>query len=210
MPEKPTPLPRLRPLLLLLFIFGLTGGLVQAEVKVETNLRVAMRDGVNLATDVYLPVKDGAVVPGRHPVILTRLPYNKNGAKKLGEYYAENGYVFVAQDCRGRYASEGTWHWMTDDGRDGVDCAKWIGQQPWSNGKIGMIGTSYVGGTQHAMALEGAPELATVIPVDAVSNCGVQSMRNAGAFEMRFWNWIILNAARGSNAAKDPATAAVL
>lgn len=209
MPEKPTPLPRLRPLLLL-FIFGLTGGLVQAEVKVETNLRVAMRDGVNLATDVYLPVKDGAVVPGRHPVILTRLPYNKNGAKKLGEYYAENGYVFVAQDCRGRYASEGTWHWMTDDGRDGVDCAKWIGQQPWSNGKIGMIGTSYVGGTQHAMALEGAPELATVIPVDAVSNCGVQSMRNAGAFEMRFWNWIILNAARGSNAAKDPATAAVL
>lgn len=210
MPEKPTPLRRPSLLPLLLLTFGLAGSLLRAEVKVETNLKVAMRDGVHLATDVYLPVKDGAVVPGRHPVILTRLPYNKNGAKKLGEYYAENGYVFVAQDCRGRYASEGTWHWMTDDGRDGVDCAKWIGQQAWSNGKIGMIGTSYVGGTQHAMALEGAPELATVIPVDAVSNCGVQSMRNAGAFEMRFWNWIILNAARGSNASKDPATAAVL
>ncbi len=112
--------------------------------------------------------------------------------------------------CSSPRTAEGTWHWMTDDGRDGVDCAKWIGQQTWSDGKIGMIGTSYVGGTQHAMALEGAPELTTVIPADAVSNGGVQSMRNAGAFEMRFWNWIILNSAKGSAAAQDPATAAML
>lgn len=180
------------------------------EVVVQTNVMVAMRDGVKLATDLYLPADGEVAKSGKYPVILTRLPYNKNGAKKLGMYYAANGYVFVAQDCRGRYGSEGTWHWMTDDGRDGVDCAKWIGQQAWSDGKIGMIGTSYVGGTQHAMALEGAPELTTVIPVDAVANCGVQSMRNAGAFEMRFWNWIILNAAKGSAAAQDPATAAML
>ena len=90
------------------------------------------------------------------------------------------------------------------------DCAEWIAAQPWSNGKIGMIGTSYVGGTQHAMALGKVPQLTTVIPVDAVSNMGRQSMRNAGAFEMRFWNWIMLNAGRGSSAAHDPGTAAVL
>ena len=193
-------------------LFTLTCAAVaqEADVAVKTNVMVNMRDGVKLATDIYLPAKEGIEQPGAYPVILTRLPYNKDGAKKLGLYYAKAGYVFVAQDCRGRYASEGTWHWMTDDGRDGVDCAKWIGQQTWSNGKIGMIGTSYVGGTQHAMALEGAPELATVIPVDAVSNCGVQSMRNAGAFEMRFWNWIMLNSAKGSAASQDPATAAVL
>jgi len=118
--------------------------------------------------------------------------------------------VFVAQDCRGRYESEGTWHWMTDDDTDGVDCAGWIGKQGWSDGKIGMIGTSYVGGTQHAMALAGAKELATVIPVDAVSNCGVQSMRNGGAFELRFWNWIMLNAGKGSQAVKDEATREML
>ncbi|MES2737840.1 MAG: CocE/NonD family hydrolase [Verrucomicrobiota bacterium] len=188
----------------------LTASVLAEEAVVKTNVQVAMRDGVKLATDLYLPAEGGVEKPGRFPVILTRLPYNKDGAKKLGQYYAQHGYVFVAQDCRGRYGSEGTWHWMTDDGRDGVDCAKWIGQQAWSDGKIGMIGTSYVGGTQHAMAMEGAPELATVIPVDAVSNCGVQSMRNAGAFEMRFWNWIILNAAKGSVASQDPATAAVL
>src|SRR5688572_16992741 len=58
--------------------------------------------------------------------------------------------------------------------------------------------------------MSGSPHLKTVIPVDAVSNMGRQSMRNAGAFEMRFWNWIMLNAGRGSRAARDPGTAAVL
>ncbi|WP_300932574.1 CocE/NonD family hydrolase [Prosthecobacter sp.] len=174
----------------------------EAGIQVEKNVMVAMRDGVKLATDVYLPAGN----TGKLPVILTRLPYNKDGAKSFGEYFATHGYVFVAQDTRGRYASEGVWHWMSDDGVDGTDCAAWIAAQPWSNGKIGMVGTSYVGGTQHAMALEKVPQLTTVIPVDAVSNMGRQSMRNAGAFEMRFWNWIMLNAGKGSNAALDPAT----
>ncbi len=171
-------------------------------IKVEKSVMVAMRDGVKLATDVYLP----ADATGRLPVVLTRTPYNKDGNKDLGTYFATHGYAFVAQDTRGRYASEGVWHWMTDDGKDGADCAAWIAAQPWADGKIGMVGTSYVGGTQHAMALEKVPQLTTVIPVDAVSNMGRQSMRNGGAFEMRFWNWIMLNAGRGSNAALDPAT----
>ncbi len=186
---------------------GLSG---QDAPLVENGVMVAMRDGVKLATDLYFPAEGGKRLEGRFPVILTRTPYNKTGAKKIGDYFARHGYVVVAQDCRGRYGSEGVWHWMTDDGDDGVDCAAWIGKQPWSDGKIGMIGTSYVGGTQHAMALAGAKELATVIPVDAVSNCGVQSMRNAGAFELRFWNWIMLNAGRGSQSVKDEATAAML
>lgn len=176
----------------------------------EVDVMMPMRDGVRLATDLYFPAEAAPKKEGKYPVILTRTPYDKKGAKKQGEYFARHGYVFVAQDCRGRYGSEGVWHWMTDDGPDGVDCAAWIGQQPWSNGKIGTFGTSYVGGTQHAMALAGARELATVIPVDAVSNCGVQSMRNAGAFELRFWNWVMLNAGKGSRAGKDPATSAML
>ncbi|MFU8893688.1 MAG: CocE/NonD family hydrolase [Luteolibacter sp.] len=178
------------------------------QVKTEKGVWVTMRDGVKLATDLYFPPD---YQPGRKlPVILTRTPYNKNSAAKHGQYFASHGYVFVAQDCRGRYGSEGVWHWMTDDGVDGFDCAQWIIDQAWSDGKIGMMGTSYVGGTQHAMALANAPGLRTIIPVDAVSNCGVQSMRNAGAFELRFWNWTILKAAEGSRASQDPATRAVL
>ena len=99
---------------------------------------------------------------------------------------------------------------MSDDGPDGVDTAAWIALQPWSDGQVGMYGTSYVGGTQHAMAMAGAKELVTVIPVDAVANGGVQSMRNAGAFELRFWNWIMLNAGKGSKAVEDTAKAEML
>lgn len=184
--------------------------LVAADFVVERNLMVPMRDGVQLATDVYRPAADGKATTERLPVILTRTPYDKSGAGRAAEYFATHGYVFVAQDTRGRYGSQGVWHMLTDDGPDGVDCAAWIGKQPWYGGGIGMIGTSYVGGTQHALALAHAPELKTVIPVDAMSNLGRQSMRNAGAFELRFWNWIFMNAGRGSRAARDPGTAGVL
>lgn len=180
-------------------------------VEAAVDVMVPMRDGVRLATDVYRPTRDGKPLADRRPIVLIRTPYNKgNGESKEAKYFASHGYVAVVQDTRGRYRSEGVWHWMTDDGPDGFDCAAWIAAQPWSNGRIGMMGTSYVGGTQHALAMSGSPYLKTVIPVDAVSNMGRQSMRNAGAFEMRFWNWIMLNAGKGSNAAQDPATAEVL
>ncbi len=180
------------------------------QVVVEADVMVPMRDGTLLATDLYRPAREGKPVEERLPVILTRTPYNKNGNRSLGEYYAARGYVFVAQDTRGRYGSAGVWHWLTDDGPDGVDAAAWIAAQSWSNGRMGMIGTSYVGGTQHALAMEGSPHLTTVIPVDAVCNMGYASMRNGGAFEMRFWNWIMMNAGRGSRAATDPGMMAVL
>ncbi|MBX7122322.1 MAG: CocE/NonD family hydrolase [Opitutaceae bacterium] len=185
------------------------------EVIVRKDVMVPMRDGVKLATDLYMPAKNGKPAPGRFPVVLTRTPYDKSETawtplNVIGPYYASRGYVFVAQDTRGRFASEGEWHMLTDDGRDGWDCGAWIAQQPWSDGKIGMFGTSYVGGTQHAMALEKVPQLTTVIPVDAMSNIGRQSLRNAGAFEMRFWNWIMTKVTKGSRAGRDPATAAEL
>jgi predicted acyl esterase len=131
------------------------------EVAVEKDVMAPMRDGVRLATDIYLPAKDGKAIEGKLPTILERRPYNKDGCGGSGRYFAARGYAFVGQDTRGRYKSEGVWHMLTDDGPDGVDTAAWIARQGWSNGKIGMIGTSYVGGTQHAMAMEKPPELVT-------------------------------------------------
>ena len=127
---------------------------------------------------------------GKFPAILARTPYNKDGMRAEAEWFAARGYVSVINDTRGRYGSEGTWRMIVDDPHDGFDVVQWIVKQPWSNGKVGTIGTSYVGGTQHALACANPPGLAAMIPVDALSNCGVAGMRHGGAFELRFMNWI--------------------
>jgi putative CocE/NonD family hydrolase len=174
------------------------------------DVMVPMRDGVRLATDIYLPTRDNEIVKDRLPTILRRTPYNKETALDAARFFTSHGYAVVSQDTRGRYKSEGVWHMLNDDGKDGFDTCEWIGRQAWSNDRIGMYGTSYEGGTQHAIALEKAPCLTTIIPVDAMSNLGYASMRNGGAFELRFWNWIYRFSGLGSRQSRDPATAAVL
>ena len=79
---------------------------------------------------------------------------------------------------------------MADDPQDGYDVVEWIAAQDWSDGKVGTFGTSYPGGTQHALAEMNPPHLTTMVPIDALSNCGVSGMRHGGAFELRFMNWI--------------------
>ncbi len=196
--------------LILLF----AGAAAQAEsfaVETRHDIMVPMRDGVRLATDVYLPARDGTILVGKRPTILMRTPYNKASEGSDGRYFAAQGYTVVFQDTRGRYRSEGVWHMLTDDGPDGVDTCAWVAKQPWANGKIGTMGSSYVGGTQHAIAMERAPELATAIPIDAMSDMGYASMRNGGAFELRFWNWIYsITGPAGSRQSRNPATAAML
>jgi putative CocE/NonD family hydrolase len=158
-----------------------------------------MRDGVRLATDIYLPARNGQPVSEKFPAILERTPYNKDGGvpdssghipASPAEYLVPRGYVVILQDVRGRYRSEGHWRAIKDDPNDGFDTAKWIGSQPWSNGKIGTIGTSYGGATQHALAIGGAPFVEAMVPIDAMSDFGHYGVRHNGAFELRFFNWI--------------------
>jgi putative CocE/NonD family hydrolase len=179
---------------------------------VEQNVMAPMRDGVRLATDLYFPARGGVRLPGKFPAILERTPYNKSVAGRLwAPFYASRGYVAVVQDTRGRYGSEGVWHMMVDDVNDGFDTATWIVRQPWSDGGFATIGTSYPGGTQHALALSNPPGLKAMVPVDAVANAGYFGMRNGGAFELRFLNWIFATGApSGSRAARDPGARAVL
>ena len=116
------------------------------DVVVYRNVMVTSRDGVRLATDIYLPARNG-VVSTRVPAIVERTPYNKErGAEALSSFFVPRGYAVVFQDVRGRYRSEGRWRPITDDGPDGADLLKWIAEQPWSSGKVGMVGTSYAGG----------------------------------------------------------------
>ena len=178
-----------------------------------SDVMVPMRDGVKLATDLYFPTKRGKRISGKLPAILVRTPYSKTRGypeNTSAIYFTSHGYVTVYQDTRGRYNSEGIWHMLDDDGVDGHDTGKWMVGQPWSNGKYGMYGTSYVGGTQHAMALENSPGLTTIIPVDAMSNLGYYSMRYDGAYELRFWNWIHWAGQAGGRQSRDPAVKQML
>ncbi|MBV9502956.1 MAG: CocE/NonD family hydrolase [Acidobacteriaceae bacterium] len=201
------------------------GLLVQAQtqqlydIALVKDVMVSMRDGVKLATDVYRPARNGAPVDGKFPAILMRTPYNKTErAASAGPYFAARGYVVIVQDVRGRYKSGGHWRPLTDDAHDGFDTAQWIGRQPWSDGSIGTIGTSYEGGTQHALAISNAPFLKTMVPLFAMSNYGQYGVRHNGAFELRFFNWVfslgdpsgVPNLAAAARAASDPAAAPAL
>jgi putative CocE/NonD family hydrolase len=180
------------------------------EVAVSKDVMVAMRDGVRLATDVYRPAANGMPLAGRFPVVLERTPYGK-GEGGWAPAFARRGYVAIVQDVRGRYHSEGTWHGFAAEVPDGYDTAAWIAAQPWFDGHLGMVGGSYTGGTQHAMALSGAPALTAIVPTYALSNPGKWGIRHDGAFELRFLNWVMeLVGPEGSPESTDPATRAVL
>lgn len=199
------------PLLVFLFLAfaaqAQTASQQQYETVVDRDVTIAMRDGIKLACDIYRPAQNGKAVEGKFPVILERTPYGKKTGEPWAKYFVPRGYIGVTQDIRGRYGSEGHWWPYRDDGHDGYDTVKWIGEQAWSNGKIGTVGTSYPGGTQHALALSNPPYLTTMIPADAMSDFGVYGVRHNGAFEMRWLNWIFnIGGPQGSEAARDPAT----
>ena len=129
------------------------------DVTVDRNTRVPMRDGIKLATDIYRPAGDG-----KFPAILVRTPYKKEMAEVQARYYARRGYAFAVQDCRGRFASPGTWEPFVNEPKDGYDAVEWLAKQPWSTGKVGMIGGSYVGWVQWWAASQKPPHLVTIIP----------------------------------------------
>jgi uncharacterized protein len=194
-------------LILLTSSFGQTPSQSQYEIVVEQNVSITMRDGIKLVCDIYRPAQNGKAVEGKFPVILERTPYGKKTGESWAKYFVPRGYIGITQDIRGRYGSEGHWWPYRDDGHDGYDTVKWIGEQSWSNGTIGTVGTSYPGGTQHALALSNPPYLTTMIPADAMSDYGVYGVRHNGAFELRWLNWIFnIGGPQGSDAARDPVT----
>ena len=147
-----------------------------------------MRDGANLATEVYLPSEDG-----RFPVILQRTPYNRrapdsgsNCDSAIGHFFAERGYAMLNQDTRGRFRSEGEFDPMRQEAKDGYDAVEWAATQTWSNGKVGMIGGSYVGLTQWQAAIEQPPHLVAIAPHYSSSDYHRGWTYQGGAFDLWF------------------------
>ncbi len=180
----------------------------QYEVVVLKNLMVSMRDGVPLAADVYRPARGGAVVDTPLPALLERTPYGKDNAERVelnGLWYAERGYVVVIQDVRGRYRSEGTFSFLTQEATDGYDTIEWVARQPWCDAKVGTLGLSYAGWTQLAAAALNPPHLAALWVDEAGANAWTSTVRHNGAFEMRFLCWAFWQGAKSREAKADPA-----
>jgi len=135
------------------------------HVLVEHNVRVKMRDGVQLAADVYRPRAEG-----RFPVILQRTPYSRKGDAGTALELAAHGYVVVLQDTRGRFDSGGEFYPFQHEGRDGYDTIEWAAALAYSDGKVGMYGGSYVGATQMLAAMERPPHLVAVFPYVTASD----------------------------------------
>jgi predicted acyl esterase len=136
-----------------------------SEIKLET-VMVTMRDGIRLATDLYLPPKLPA------PAIAVRTPYDKGEDRYTGAFmsFARRGYVVISQDCRGTGGSEpNSWDYYVREPEDGYDTVEWITKQPWFDGFLGSAGGSYVGQTQWQMAMH--PKMTTTVP--EVSGLGV-------------------------------------
>jgi putative CocE/NonD family hydrolase len=123
----------------------------EPTVRVIRDASVPMRDGCLLKTDIYLP--EG----GRHPVLLLRIPYDKELAQSYvyghPVWYARQGFAVVVQDTRGRYLSEGQFYPLRHEADDAFDTLNWIRAQEFAvPDRIGMYGFSYPGKSQMLLA----------------------------------------------------------
>lgn len=189
---------------------------------VRQEMMVPMRDGVLLATDIYLPAAAGvpSSTQATYPVILERTPYGKNvpsrserdadnevplSREEVAAYFVARGYCVVYQDCRGRYQSEGDFVKYTSDSNDGFDTCAWLVSQPWSNGRIGTMGLSYAAHTQAALGSLGAPGVvAMVVDSGGFSNAYQGGIRQGGAFELKQATWAWRQALESPELRADP------
>ncbi|HSI18052.1 MAG TPA: CocE/NonD family hydrolase, partial [Sphingomonas sp.] len=167
------------------------------------DVMVAMRDGIRLATDIYLP--DAALRGERVPVLLERTPYDKRGTNhgdrtlaapmpvskpEIAAQFVAAGYAYVLQDCRGRFASEGSFTKYLNEAEDGYDTLAWLVDQPWCDGRIGTLGLSYCAHVQAALAGLDPPGLAAMfLDCGGFSSAYHNGIRQGGAFELKQLTW---------------------
>jgi hypothetical protein len=166
-----------------------------------------MRDGVRLATDIYMPAdENGVAASGGRPVVLARTPYDKTCEQESRDaaFFAKHGYVAVVQDCRGRFSSEGVFRPFRDEALDGADTLEWLGTQPFCNGRVGTHGCSYGAWVQLQMATQGSPMLRTMIPHTGPSNAYYYSMHVGGTRTLGLLRWHLEVACDSQEAQRNP------
>lgn len=171
-------------------------------IVVARDVMVPMRDGVRLACDIYFPARDGQTVGGKFPTILGRTSYDKSNewlwVLPVCEYFCRRGYVVVCQDLRGRYRSEGMGQYFhtanPTEGPDGYDTIEWIATQPWSNGRVGMTGSSHGAIVQQVVALYRPAHLTAIWPDVGPTNIYAHEAREGGAMSLQMFGALFLHA----------------
>lgn len=154
------------------------------EVIREPGLAVPMRDGTTLMADLYLPGSGGRPLEGPLPVLLERTPYSRrcDDFVRCAYFFTRRGYAVMLQDVRGRFESGGEFDpFGPAEVQDGADTVGWIVAQPWSNGKVGTMGTSYMAYTQVALGMANPPGLAAQFLSQGFSNHYHGRLRQGGA-----------------------------
>ena len=199
-----------------------TGAGAVATGVTRMTLRVPMRDGIHLATDVYLPA-EGA---GPWVVLLERTPYGRRGTNhadrsraapqprakpEIAAEFVRAGFAYVLQDCRGRFDSEGEFTKYLHEQADGVDTLAWIRAQPWCEGRVATLGLSYGAHVQTALAAAAPPGLAAMfVDSGGFSSAFHSGIRQGGAYELKQLTWALKHARLAPETAADPARAAAL
>lgn len=164
------------------------------RIIVEKDIEIPMRDGCVLKADLYRP--DG---PDKLPVLLNRTPYDKSFPQITLNTLdvmraARAGYNVVVQDCRGMFASQGTFRCFADEARDGYDTIEFAARQPWSSGAVGTFGASYMGATQWLAATQRPPSLKAMVPSVTASDYHDGWVYQGGAFELFFGvSWLMIS-----------------
>ena len=168
---------------------------------IDQKVMMPMRDGIRLATDIYRPKGEG-----KHPVVFSRTPYNFNTwvdgkmtTRSLEDAYqaVSRGYIYVIQNERGRFFSEGEWDILGTPITDGYDALEWMSKQKWSNGKVGLIGCSSTAEWQMAVASQNHPALSAMVAQGFGAGVGrvgkfmeQGNWYRGGAQQMLFTSWL--------------------
>lgn len=147
-----------------------------ASVHVLRHVPIPMSDGVVLSADLYLPHADALVDGVERPVVFDFYPYRKDdlmrGRERAHRLFAARGMVAARLDVRGSGSSGGIAadEYSEAELADGVEAIAWFADRPWSNGRVGMFGSSYGGFNALQVAMRRPPALRAICPMYFTDN----------------------------------------
>jgi len=166
---------------------GISPSPPEHAVEIRHDVRIRVRDGVELSANLFLPVPRADAPEERFPAILEMIPYRKDDWRypsdvARGTYLAERGFALCRLDVRGTGSSGGVAldEYTEAETLDGHDAVEWLAAQPWCNGNVGMWGISYGGFTAIQVAALRPPHLRAIVPMYATDDRYTDDVHHIG------------------------------